>query len=63
MAGLQSLETLKASGAFESTGPREMPKAAVRVSVDVPGFDGSGCPMVREKASADAQEQRAEVTA
>src|SRR5688572_22234808 len=34
--------TLKASGAFESTGPREMPKAAVRVSVDVPGFDGSG---------------------
>jgi hypothetical protein len=34
--------TLKASGAFESAGSREMPKAAVRVSVDVPGFDGSG---------------------
>src|SRR5688500_3626879 len=33
--------TIKASGAFESTGPRDMPKADVRVSVDVPGFDGS----------------------
>jgi hypothetical protein len=34
--------TIKASGAFESTGPREMPKADVQVSLDVPGFDGSG---------------------
>jgi hypothetical protein len=31
-----------ASGAFESTGPKEMPNAAVQVSVDVPGFDGRG---------------------
>jgi len=34
--------TIKASGAFESTGPKEMPKADVQVSVDVPGFDGRG---------------------
>jgi hypothetical protein len=34
--------TIKASGAFESTGPKAMPKADVQVSVDVPGFDGSG---------------------
>jgi hypothetical protein len=34
--------TVSVSGAFESTGPREMPKADVQVSVDVPGFDGRG---------------------
>ena len=34
--------TIETSGAFESTGPREMPKADVNVSVDVPGFDGAG---------------------
>jgi hypothetical protein len=34
--------TVKASGAFESTGPKEMPKADVQVSIDVPGFDGRG---------------------
>jgi len=34
--------SLETSGAFESTGPKEMPKADVQVSVDVPGFDGSG---------------------
>lgn len=34
--------TIRASGAFESAGSTEMPKAAVQVSVDVPGFDGSG---------------------
>ena len=33
---------IETSGAFESTGPREMPKADVNVSVDVPGFDGDG---------------------
>ena len=30
------------SGAFESNGPKEMPKADVHVSVDAPGFDGGG---------------------
>jgi hypothetical protein len=34
--------TVKVSGAFESAGSREMPQADVQVSVDVPGFDGSG---------------------
>ena len=33
---------ISVSGAFESTGPKEMPKADVQVSVDVPGFDGRG---------------------
>jgi hypothetical protein len=33
---------VRVSGAFESTGPKEMPKAAVQVSVDAPGFDGRG---------------------
>ena len=32
--------TLKANGAFESAGPKEMPKADVQVSADVPGFSG-----------------------
>src|SRR5215212_8803174 len=30
---------LKVNGAFESTGPKEMPKANVQLSADVPGFD------------------------
>src|SRR5215210_1213677 len=34
--------TVGTSGAFESTGPKEMPKADVQGSVDVPGFDGAG---------------------
>jgi hypothetical protein len=34
--------SIKTSGAFESAGPKEMPKADVQVSVDVPGFDGRG---------------------
>jgi hypothetical protein len=34
--------TVKTSGAFESAGAKEMPKADVQVSVDVPGFDGNG---------------------
>ncbi len=34
--------TVKTSGAFESADAKEMPKADVQVSVDVPGFDGSG---------------------
>lgn len=34
--------TVKTSGAFEIGGPKEMPKVDVQVSVDVPGFDGSG---------------------
>jgi hypothetical protein len=34
--------TVKVSGAFESTGPKEMPKADVQVSVDLPGFDARG---------------------
>jgi hypothetical protein len=34
--------TIKTSGAFEIGGPKEMPKVDVQVSVDVPGFDGSG---------------------
>ena len=33
---------ISVSGAFESAGPKEMPKADVQVSVDVPGFDGNG---------------------
>jgi hypothetical protein len=33
--------TLSANGAFESAGPKEMPKAEVQVSANVPGFDGS----------------------
>jgi hypothetical protein len=32
--------TVNVSGAFESSGPKEMPKADVQVSVDAPGFDG-----------------------
>jgi hypothetical protein len=34
--------TVKTSGAFESAGSKEMPKADVQVNVDVPGFDGQG---------------------
>jgi hypothetical protein len=34
--------TVETSGAFESAGPTEMPKADVQVSVDVPGFDADG---------------------
>jgi hypothetical protein len=34
--------SVETSGAFESAGPREMPKADVQVSVDVPGFNGRG---------------------
>jgi hypothetical protein len=34
--------TVKTSGAFESAGDKEMPKADVQVTVDVPGFDGNG---------------------
>jgi hypothetical protein len=33
---------IRANGAFESTGPKAMPKANVQVSLDVPGFDGRG---------------------
>ena len=32
--------TVRAQGAYESAGPKEMPKAAVQLSADVPGFDG-----------------------
>ena len=32
--------TLRANGAFESAGPKEMPKANLQVSANVPGFDG-----------------------
>jgi hypothetical protein len=32
--------SIRANGAYESTGPKDMPKARVQVSVDVPGFDG-----------------------
>src|SRR5215208_1514041 len=32
----------QATPASESTAPKEMPKADVQVSVNVPGFDGSG---------------------
>jgi hypothetical protein len=32
--------TLRTNGAFQSTGPKEMPKFDVQVSADVPGFDG-----------------------
>jgi hypothetical protein len=34
--------SVKVSGAFESAGPTEMPKADVQVSVDAPGLDGRG---------------------
>jgi hypothetical protein len=34
--------TVKTSGAFELAGPKEMPQVEVQVSIDVPGFDGSG---------------------
>jgi hypothetical protein len=34
--------TVSVSGAFESAGPQEMPKADVQVSVDAPGFDAGG---------------------
>jgi hypothetical protein len=34
--------SVRANGAFESSGSKEMPKAEVQVSVDVPGFDGRG---------------------
>jgi hypothetical protein len=34
--------TLRTNGAFESTGPKEMPKFNVQVSAKVPNFDGSG---------------------
>jgi hypothetical protein len=34
--------SIRAAGAYESTGPKDMPKARVQVSVDVPGFDGRG---------------------
>jgi hypothetical protein len=32
--------SIRANGAYESTGPKDMPKARVQVSVDVPGLDG-----------------------
>jgi hypothetical protein len=32
--------SVRANGAYQSTGPKDMPKARVQVSVDVPGFDG-----------------------
>jgi hypothetical protein len=32
--------TLRTNGAFESAGPKEMPKANVQVSADVPGYNG-----------------------
>ena len=32
--------SIRANGAYESTGPKDMPKAAVQVSLDVPGYDG-----------------------
>jgi hypothetical protein len=35
-------QAISVSGAFESAGPKEMPKADVQVSVDVSGFDGTG---------------------
>ena len=35
-------DAISVSGAFESAGPKEMPKADVQVRVDVQGFDGSG---------------------
>jgi hypothetical protein len=34
--------SIRATGAYESTGPKNMPKAAVQVTVDAQGFDGSG---------------------
>ena len=34
--------SVKVSGAFESAGPNEMPKADVQVSVDAPGLDARG---------------------
>ena len=34
--------SIRANGAYESTGPKDMPKAKVQVTVDVPGFDGRG---------------------
>jgi hypothetical protein len=34
--------SVKVSGAFESAGPKEMPKADLQVSVDAPGLDGRG---------------------
>src|SRR3954470_7130250 len=34
--------SIRATGAYESTGPKEMPKARVDVTVDVPGFGGRG---------------------
>jgi hypothetical protein len=34
--------TIETSGAFETAGAKEMPKADVQVSVDVAGFDGKG---------------------
>jgi len=34
--------TVNVSGAFESGGPNQMPKADFQVSVDVPGFNGRG---------------------
>jgi hypothetical protein len=34
--------SVKTSGAFESAGPKEMPKANVQVTFDAPGFDGRG---------------------
>ena len=32
--------SIRATGAYESTGPKNMPKAEVQVTVDAPGFDG-----------------------
>jgi hypothetical protein len=32
--------SIRANGAYESTGPKEMPKANVQVTLDVPGYDG-----------------------
>src|SRR4051812_12645458 len=34
--------SIRANGAYESTGPKDMPKARVDVTVDAPGYDGRG---------------------
>jgi hypothetical protein len=34
--------SVKTNGAFESAGPKAMPKANVQVTIDAPGYDGTG---------------------
>jgi hypothetical protein len=34
--------SIKSNGAFESTGPKQMPKADVQVTIDAAGYDGTG---------------------